>query len=262
MTFRIFTLCMLSLFALFPPFTLADTFKWPGGHRAAVSLSYDDALDSQLDNAVPALKKYGVKASFYVLPSSPVTNDRLDEWRAVAAAGHELGNHSMFHACSAKGPNREWVPVFNDLDKRVVDQMVMEITTANTFLKAIDGRSERTLTPPCLDTQAADGNYIDAVRKQFVAVRSAEINLPEGFSYYLMPSGVSGKELISFVEQARKAGGMANIIFHGIGGDHLSVEPKAHAELLAYLAKNSDIYWTDTYISIMKYVAKSGYKQY
>ena len=29
------------------------TFKWPHGEKAAVSLAYDDAIDSQLDKAMP-----------------------------------------------------------------------------------------------------------------------------------------------------------------------------------------------------------------
>ena len=37
---------------------------WPNGARAAVSLSYDDTLNSQLDNAAPVLDKHGIKASF------------------------------------------------------------------------------------------------------------------------------------------------------------------------------------------------------
>ena len=55
----------------------ANDFLWPGGQKVAVSLSYDDALNSQLDNAVPALDKYNLKASFYVLPSKSVMNERL-----------------------------------------------------------------------------------------------------------------------------------------------------------------------------------------
>ena len=34
--------------------------------RAAVSLAYDDALDSQLDNAIPALDRHGLRATFYL----------------------------------------------------------------------------------------------------------------------------------------------------------------------------------------------------
>src|SRR5438132_1155772 len=36
------------------PFS-GDKFAWPSGKRAAVSLTYDDALTSQLDHALPAL---------------------------------------------------------------------------------------------------------------------------------------------------------------------------------------------------------------
>jgi len=50
----------------------------------AVSLSYDDALDSQLDNAIPALNRHGLVASFYLTLMSPTLRHRLDEWRAAA----------------------------------------------------------------------------------------------------------------------------------------------------------------------------------
>lgn len=236
----------------------ADAIQWPAGQRAAVSLSYDDALDSQLDHAVPVLNKHGVRASFYITLSSPALSERLDDWRAVAQAGHELGNHTLFHACSAKGPGREWVPAHNDLNQRSIMQMQQEVATANTFLKAIDGRDERTLTPPCLDAQAADGDYIEAVRDQFVAIKGAEQNLPMGFTTLLMPDGDSSKQLIAFVKAAAERGGMANIIFHGIDADHLAVSRKAHAEFIKYLADNRDVYWTDSYLNIMKHVNGMG----
>ena len=60
------------------------SFHWPGGQRAAVSLAYDDALDSQLDHAIPALDRHGFKASFYLPLSSDTLRTRLPEWRAAA----------------------------------------------------------------------------------------------------------------------------------------------------------------------------------
>ena len=47
---------------------------------------------------------------------------------------------------------------------------------------------------------------------------------------------------------------MVQIIFHGIGGDHLAVSKEAHEQLIKYLAENQDKYWTDTYINIMRYL--------
>ena len=105
--------CGLSCFAESPK----NRFTWPNGAKAAVSLAYDDALNSQLDNALPALNTYGLKATFYLQLSSPVIEARLPEWRAAAANGHELGNHTLFHQCSASKPGREWVLPHQDLDK-------------------------------------------------------------------------------------------------------------------------------------------------
>lgn len=244
---------LLSLLIVFAVPALAGGSAWPNGEKAAVSLSYDDTLDSQLDNALPILNKYKIKASFYLKLSSPVLYARLDEWRAAAALGHELGNHSVYHPCSASQPGMEWVLPYYDLDKYTVEQMREEIMTANTFLKAIDGRAERTLTPPCLHHMTGNGNYLPAIRELFVGIKGAETNLPPG-SELLLPSGTSGAELIALVKKVAEKGGVANIIFHGVGGDHLSVSKEAHEQLVSYLAKNRDTYWTDTYLNIMKYV--------
>lgn len=242
------------LLALLGASACADSRSWPEGQKAAVSLSYDDALHSQLDHAIPALNKYNLRASFYLTLSAPVVRERLEEWRSAAAAGHELGNHTLFHPCSKTPPGREWVALHNNLDLYTLGQIEQEIYTANSFLKAIDGREERTLTPPCIDSLVSDGNYIEAARGEFVAIKGYEQGLPEGFTSIMFPSGTSGEELIAFVKAAAERGGLANIIFHGIGGDHLTVSTEAHETLLKYLDENREIYWTDTYLNIMKHV--------
>jgi hypothetical protein len=68
------------------------------------------------------------------------------------------------------------------------------------------------------------------------------------------PSDVTGTQLIELVARAARAGSMANITFHGIGGDYLSVTRQAHEELLNHLAANRGVYWTDTFLNIMQYV--------
>src|SRR5437868_3579762 len=63
---------------------------WPGGARAAVSLTYDDALNSQLDNAVPELKRLGMKATFFLTEDN--VHWRLADWEALARDGNEVAN--------------------------------------------------------------------------------------------------------------------------------------------------------------------------
>ncbi len=259
----IFSTVLCLVVAAYSSWGLANdkSFAWPDGARAAVSLAYDDALNSQLDVVIPALDKYGFKGSFYVPVARPALTERLAEWRKVAQNGHELGNHSIFHQCDGTLPGREWVPAHQDLQKITVQQMRDQVMVASSMLYAIDGKSERTYTAPCGDTVAGDGNYIEAIREDFVAIKLIGEGVTpdmEKLDPYAVgvtaPAGVSGKQLIAIVEEAAARGTMANITFHGVGGDYLTVSRKAHDELLAHLAKHPDIYWVDTFINIMRYV--------
>ena len=236
-------------------------FAWPHGERAAVSLAYDDAIDSQLDNAIPALDRAGLKGSFYLTLANPSLRNRLDEWRAAAAHGHELGNHTLFHFCSAKVAGHEWVTPELDLDTMSAARMVAQVKLANTMLHAIDGRTERTFTVPCGDRMAQGGDYVDLVRTEFVAIKSgsgaviADMDTLDPYAVGVTaPEGVTGAQLIALVQQAAQAGTMINFTFHGIGGDYITTSRQAHEELLAYLAAHRDLYWTDTFMNIMKYV--------
>jgi peptidoglycan/xylan/chitin deacetylase (PgdA/CDA1 family) len=244
--------------------TSSPAFHWPQGARAAVSLAYDDALDSQLDHALPVLNRYGLKASFYLQLSNPSVSLRLAQWRAAAKDGHELGNHTLFHQCSASAPDREWVQPQRDLDRISVAQVKEQAILANTMLYAIDGRRERTFTAPCGDLMAAGQNYLPAVAPEFVAIKagggSGVAPAMDSIDPYavavLAPVGLSGKQLIDIVKQAGARGTMVNFTFHGIGGDYLAVSSEAHAELVAYLAAQRSVYWTDTFLNIMQHVKK------
>ena len=77
-----------------------DTSRWPGGAQAAVSLTYDDGLDSQLDNAIPQLDAFGLKATFFLTREN--MEARVDDWVAVAKRGHEIADHTDTHPCRLK----------------------------------------------------------------------------------------------------------------------------------------------------------------
>lgn len=87
----------------------------------AVSLTYDDGLSSQLDVALPALERRGLRGTFYVTWDNIV--DRLAEWARLPARGHELGEHTVHHPCnlgplSAQGyADREMRPLEAWLDQ-------------------------------------------------------------------------------------------------------------------------------------------------
>lgn len=228
-------------------------FSWPAGQRLAVNLSYDDALNSHLDNAISALDKYSLRGSFYLTLSNPVVMNRLAEWRAAADAGHELGNHTLYHPCRRSLKGRDWVAPHLDLDNYSLAQIQQEVLLANSMLTLIDGHTERTFTPPCGDLIASGQIYTQQLLSEFVAIKWQNRH-GQKFDQVYMPHNVSGEQLIQAVKSAAKRGGALTIIFHGIGGDHLSVSSQAHETLLRYLANNKQHYWTDTYRNIMRYL--------
>jgi hypothetical protein len=145
-----------------------------------------------------------------------------------------------------------------DLDKRSLRQMHDEVITANAILHMIDGQHERTFTPPCAD-QLADGeNYVDAVVSLFVGTKTRDKGMANGSSYLYMPFEASGKELIRYVKEHTRDGVLLNILFHGIGGDYISVSTQAHRELLQFLSDNNETYHVDTYINIMTWVREQN----
>jgi len=238
-------------------------FAWPDGQRAAVSLAYDDALDSQLDTAIPALDRRGLKASFYLTLSSDTVRTRMDAWRAAARNGHELGNHSLFHQCAASKPERTWVAPQHDLDAMTVAQMQEQVRLASTMLQAIDGAMARTFTVPCGDTVARDGDYVAGLAADFVGIKvMGGAVVPDMRSLdpqavpVEAPVGLDGEALIALVEDAARRGTMVNLTFHGIGAEHLAVSSEAHAQLLDHLAAHRDRYWTATFREIMTWVRR------
>lgn len=260
---------LIGLLSVAPATFAADkTFKWPNGIKAAVSLSYDDALPSQLDNAIPALNKHQLKGTFYLTLSADTITHRLADWRKAAVDGHELANHTLFHHCSAAGPDRTWVQPDADLDKIKASQVAAQIRVGNSMLHAIDGKTERTFTTPCGDLKAAGEEYLPLVQHEFVAIKSRfggvipDMNTLDPHAVTVMvPVDVTGKQLIEAVKEAAAKGTMINFTFHGIGGDHLVVSNQAHDELLKYLADNKNVYWTDTFLNIMKYVKTQQQKK-
>lgn len=258
----------LSAFSLFTTLFLSsaamaddDSFPWPNNSLAAISLSYDDALHSQLDNAVPALNKYDLKASFYVTLASSAFQTRKQEWQAIAEQGHELGNHTVNHACRGSLPNRAWVDPNNDLDKKTLAELVAEVKTANNILKELDNQELRTFTLPCTDNLVGGKDYLTEVTPLFIGIKSHVASIPKSMKSVnikrvavISAENLTGEQLIALVKEAGSHGTMVNFTFHGVGGDHLSISAKAHTTLLAFLAKHRDHYWIDTFRNISLHI--------
>jgi sialate O-acetylesterase len=227
----------------------------------AVCLTYDDGLDIDLDNVVPILDSLGFKGTFFLPGNSESLRKRLNEWRAIAAKGHELGNHSMFHACEGNLPGREWVKPDYDLSKYSVQRIIDEVLITNTLLYAIDGKVKRTYAYPCGDTIVGGVDYMDKMKDVFVAARGVKFQLHKinDINLYNVDcfgvNGQSGEELIDLVKKAEETNSLLVFLFHGVGGGHnINVSLEAHRQLLVYLKQHEKDIWVAPFIDVMEYV--------
>jgi len=230
--------------------------------KAAVVLTYDDALSQHLDNAIPVLDSLGLKATFYLTASYPGCTERMADWKRAAAKGHELGNHTLFHPCNG-GPGRDWVKGDQDMNFYSVPRMVKEIRMTNAFLEALDGKNKRTFAFPCADTRIHDTPYINGLKNDLIAARNvrAEIQAIDKIDLYniscFMISGQSGDEMIAMVKQAMAANSLIVFLFHGVdGGNSLNVSLPAHRQLLHFLKQNQKDIWVAPMLDVAEYVKK------
>lgn len=250
---------------LLPAPVFAQKIVWPEGRKAAIVLTYDDAAPTHLKNAIPQLDEAGIKGTFFL-------NARFGEgdvpgWRAAAKNGHELGNHTLFHPC----PKGSF-----EMEKQYESEgystkgMLAEISAMNAFLAAIDGKTGRTMGLPCSVTLAGGADYSGALEASGLiryvrggAPDDGVIADPQGVDPFRVPSRgfpetATAEELIAYVKRVEASGGMGVIMFHGVGGDWLSVTNEAHRGLLKYLKDHQKDVWTAPFQTVMDHVKKSG----
>ncbi len=236
-----------------------EPFAWPEGTRAAVSLSYDDALPSQLDHALPALARHGLHATFFVTGHAEGLRATPERYRELTKAGHELGAHTMDHPCDR---SFSWVRPGFALQDYDSARMRADLRDNRQQLQDLGQSPPYALAYPCGSTWigSAHTSYVPLVEELFVAARGADGRVcdPNRDSLFEVPSvagNVSGAELTSWVDRASSAGGWVVFTFHGVAGDYLTVSSAAHEVLLNYLEQHRSQIWTERFGAVARYVA-------
>jgi peptidoglycan/xylan/chitin deacetylase (PgdA/CDA1 family) len=246
---------------------MSTAFAWPEQIECAVSLTYDDGLPIHTALVGPTLQECGLRATFYP-PTLSDLRHHPDHWRRLAAAGHELGNHTVFHPCRrTTADQHSWLEECYNLCGYSAARLRSELAVANLVLSLIDGQTERTYGNTCCDTTIGSGaaeQAMDAVLADlFVAARGALTNRSArpADSLNLLnvgcisADGLNLAELIDIMDDARAQGGWAVLMIHGVGSEthDLHLDREVHRHFIAWLAGQPAI-WTAPFIQIAKYI--------
>jgi len=235
-----------------------------GQYQGAVSLTFDDGTQNQLDRAIPPLDERGLKGTFYIPPRGERWEERLAPWKEVAAAGHEIGNHTLSHICS----NNLWGKR-GGLEDLGLEEIEADILTAQERLETIaPHQKEWTFCYPCYFTFVGRGekrqSYVPVVAKHFLAGRAAGeygfANMPTmvdlaccwGQGVELM----SGFEMIGIVEELTSRGQWVVLVFHEIDGRRLTVTSYDYLMLLDFLQRKREAIWTAPVVEVARKIAE------
>jgi peptidoglycan-N-acetylglucosamine deacetylase len=237
-------------------------FLWPQGKQMALSLSFDDALPSQVDIGLPLLDEYDAKATFFL--SFDELDSRLQGWRAAVANGHEMGNHTLSHPCTG---NFVWSRQ-NPLEEYTLEQMRGEIEGANQRIESLLGVVPETFAYPCGQTfvgrSGQTASYVPLVAGLFVAGRGwmAEWNNDPQQSDLAQTGGreMDGKtfdQIRPILEDAQERGQWTVLGGHQIGdGGFQTTRIDMLRQLLQYAGDPANGIWLAPVGTVARYIAE------
>lgn len=237
--------------------------QWPGDRVAAISLTFDDAMNTQLENVAPILKRYHLNGTFFVTTGKIEWTQRKKDWQRLAEDGNEIANHTVNHPCLLK----EITPHSQDYTPEMMEGEVRD--AAAEIARTIGSQRGLTFAYPC--GNLSFGMPGDQARNQalFLTYVSHYSFAARGYG----PAGpqdpdnlnvltitdlgmTEGKDFLGLLELAEPAVRGKNwgvYCFHGVGGEWLSIKTEALEELASYLEHHPEI-WTTTFGDVVRYI--------
>ncbi|ULQ54712.1 polysaccharide deacetylase family protein [Flavihumibacter fluvii] len=243
----------------------ATPFKWPDGKKMAISLSFDDARESQVLVGTALLDAYGIKATFFVVPSA--VEKQLAGWKKAVTNGHEIGNHSLTHPCAG---NFAWSRD-NALENYTLKQMRTNLTTCNQQLETLLQVKTDVFAYPCGQKYVGTGthtkSYVPLVAKMFILGRGWKDEAPNDprFCNFAQLTGteMDGKDfedILPMIKNAREKGLWLVLAGHEMGepGEQ-TTRLSMLKQLLEYAKDPANGIWIAPMGTVAKYI-KNGEK--
>ena len=218
------------------------TQPW-NGHQGAVTFTFDDACQSQVDNVLPALSERGITATFFVFQSTFTTNQST--WVAAAQGGNEIANHTLSHtdlttlsdASSITAQVSDWATTLRGLDSSIeAVTLAYPYCNSNTQVDSLVNK-ENIIARTCGGTA------------QFTWS-----NTPSNWmrmTSFIVSDDASYANAISGIQNAATNNTWFVTLDHGVGGDWLSITA-AQAESM-FDEAISDSVWIAPYQTIAAY---------
>jgi peptidoglycan/xylan/chitin deacetylase (PgdA/CDA1 family) len=241
--------------------TAQPAFRWPEGKSLAVSLTWDDARLSQIDTGLKLLEQLKLKGTFYL--SLPAMSKRVDGWREMIRQGHEIGNHSTAHACTA---NYRFTRPLEDF---TLEEMAADIDNATAQIESTLGVRTRQFAYPCglkfVGRGRTTRSYVPLIADRFQTGRGYLDEMPNvprvcDFSQ-LMGTHFDGRDFAwmkAVLDKAAQDNRWVIFAGHEIGKSApQTTDVEALRQLADYLKDPANGIWVDTVGAVATYLSQN-----
>ena len=221
------------------------------GHRAALTLTFDDSSPSEADEAVPVLDQRGVRATFFVTEKNLWSDAADATWARALREGHELGNHTVDH-CHGR-----------DLGHGACLSAKAEIERCNEFIESkLGARDVYTFAYPFVDEH---GGYKRVAESDFLLARAGAGGLvdatktPDWYAMdarFIEPSrGEKLSDWDGWIDETVHDEKWLVLVFHSILPETWSEGiPQETLGAIVDHAKAADDLWIDTFVNVGAYL--------
>ncbi len=230
---------------------------WLGDKKAAVSLTFDDAVNGQFTIALPLLNQYRFTGTFFV--TTGFIQSQLGSWQliqAAAQAGHEIANHTVTHPSLSKLPDDS----LTDELVKANQQIDAHIPTARSLTHAYPNGDGGGATAAASRIQMLAGKHFigaRATQNRPVPYNPYDFAVSAG-SYFTINSAMIGPwtkpgDVPQQLDSTIRAGGWYVATYHGIENGWLIVKTKDFTAHLEACKERRELLWIAPFVQVLKY---------
>lgn len=236
---------------------------WPGEYQCAVSLTYDDGNDTQLNIAAPGMEERGFRGTFYLSCGREGWESKLERYVRLHEAGHEIGNHTVGHTCSRNFRDEPGAP---GLETMTLDDIEEDVLEAERRLSIFFPRESRSFAYPCYMTHVGAGptrqSYVPVIAKYFIAGRAMGeygfSNSPHNCDLACLASQpiehMRGEQIVGIMDHNLVRGRWLILTMHQIAGARLGTAPAEFERMLDWLDRNRERVWVAPVAEVARYL--------
>lgn len=232
---------------------VVEICTWKDDKECALSLTFDDGLNSQLVNATPLMDILDIDGTFFITTNNVGIpyGGTWEEWQNAVINGHEIGSHTITHPdLTSCNETSLWEEIV--LSRRIIEENLTRMKCETfSYPMGLFNDSIRELVT---------NNYIGArMDRHNITGPPAPVPTSPGDLYSVVPvnfgSGTGLSEMSGLVDMIIKDGGWLVEMIHGVGSTGYDPVPvSVFSDHLEYITAEKDVVWTDTFGNVVKYI--------